>query len=281
MPWQLIANHTRAEIDYIPIDEEGLLAEEAEMLIDRQPKIVSITHISNVLGTINPVKEIAKKAHRAGALTLVDAAQSVPHMRVDVQELECDFLAFSGHKTLGPLGIGVLYGRRELLEEMDPFLGGGDMISRVELTGSAWNTLPWKFEAGTSSIADAIGLGAAIDYLSSIGMDKVRAHEAKLTRYALKRLSEIPGVKIYGPRGVERRAGVISFNLADIHPHDLATILDEEGISIRAGHHCAMPLMTRLGVAATARTSFYIYNTESDIDALVDGLDKARCMFKV
>jgi cysteine desulfurase/selenocysteine lyase len=282
VPWQLIAKHTGAVIDYIPFDEEGLLVkEEIDRLLNLEPKIVSITHVSNVLGTINNVKEIVEKAHKVGAITVVDAAQSVPHMPVDVKEIGCDFLAFSGHKALGPLGVGVLYGKRDLLEEMNPFLGGGDMISRVWLSGAEWNELPWKFEAGTSSVADAIGLGAAIDYLKSIGMDKVRAHEVKLTDYALKRLSEIPDIKIYGPRDLDKRGAVISFNLPGIHPHDLATILDEEGIAIRAGHHCAQPLVTKLGVAATARASFYIYNSESDIDVLVEGLYKARRIFKL
>jgi len=282
VPWQIIAKHTGAVIDYIPFDEEGLLIkEEIDRLLNLGPKIVSITHASNVLGTINNVKEIVEKAHKVGAIAVVDAAQSVPHMPVDVKEIGCDFLAFSGHKALGPLGVGVLYGKRDLLKEMNPFLGGGDMISRVCLFSAEWNELPWKFEAGTSSVADVIGLGAAIDYLNSIGMDKVRAHEVKLTEYALKRLSEFPDIKIYGPRELDKRGAVISFNLHTIHPHDLATILDEEGIAIRAGHHCAMPLMSKLGVAATARASFYIYNSESDIDALVEGIYKARRIFNL
>ena len=282
VPWQLVAKHTGAVVDYIPINEDGLLVdEEVDRLLNLEPKIVSITQASNVLGTINDVKEIVEKAHKVGAIAVVDAAQSVPHMRVDVKELGCDFLAFSGHKALGPLGVGVLYGKRDLLKDMNPFLGGGDMISRVWLSGAEWNELPWKFEAGTSSVADVIGLGAAVDYLNSIGMSRVRAHEVRLTEYALKRLSEISDIRIYGPRDLDKRSGVISFNLSGIHPHDLATILDEEGIAIRAGHHCAMPLMTKLGVAATARASFYIYNSESDIDALVEGLYKARRVFKL
>ena len=282
VPWQLVAKHTGAVVDYIPINEDGLLVdEEVDRLLNLEPKIVSITQASNVLGTINDVKEIVEKAHKVGAIAVVDAAQSVPHMRVDVKELGCDFLAFSGHKALGPLGVGVLYGKRDLLKDMNPFLGGGDMISRVWLSGAEWNELPWKFEAGTSSVADVIGLGAAVDYLNSIGMSRVRAHEVRLTEYALKRLSEISDIRIYGPRDLDKRSGVISFNLSGIHPHDLATILDEEGIAIRAGHHCAMPLMTKLGVAATARASFYIYNSGSDIDALVEGLYKARRIFKL
>jgi len=282
VPWQLIAKYTGAVVDYIPINEEGLLIdEEVDRLLDLRPKIVSITHASNVLGTINDVKEIVKKAHEVGAIAVVDAAQSVPHMQVNVKDLDCDFLAFSGHKALGPLGVGVLYGRRDLLKEMIPFLGGGDMISRVWLSGSEWNELPWKFEAGTSSVADVIGLGAAVDYLTSIGMSRVREHEVKLTEYAFKKLSEIPDIRIYGPRDLEKRGAVVSFNLSSIHPHDLATILDEKGIAIRAGHHCAMPLMTKLGVPATARASFYIYNSESDIDALVEGLYEARRIFKL
>jgi cysteine desulfurase/selenocysteine lyase len=269
-------------VDYIPIDEEGLLVcEELDRLLSLEPKVVSITHVSNVLGTINDVKEIVAKAHKVGALTVVDAAQSVPHMHVDVKELDCDFLAFSGHKALGPLGVGVLYGKRDLLKEMSPFLGGGDMISRVWLSGAEWNELPWKFEAGTSSVADVIGLGAAIDYLNSIGMSRIRSHEVKLTMYALRRLSELKDLKVYGPKNLDKRGAVISFNLSNIHPHDLATILDEEGIAIRAGHHCAMPLMTKLGVAATARASFYLYNSENDVDILMEGLNKAGRIFKI
>jgi len=282
VPWQLISKYTGAIIDYIPIDEEGLLIdEEIDRLLSLEPKLVSVTHVSNVLGTINDVKEIVAKAHKVGALTIIDAAQSVPHMQVDVKELDCDFLAFSGHKALGPLGVGVLYGKRDLLKEMDPFLGGGDMISRVWLAGAEWNELPWKFEAGTSSVADAIGLGAAIDYLNSIGISRIRNHEVRLTDYALKRLSELQDLKIYGPRDLSKRGAVISFNLSNIHPHDLATILDEEGIAIRAGHHCAMPLMNKLRVAATARASFYLYNSEKDVDVLMEGLNKARRIFKL
>ena len=282
VPWQLISKYTGAIIDYIPIDEEGVLIdEEIDRLLSLEPKLVSVTHVSNVLGTINDVKEIVAKAHKVGALTIIDAAQSVPHMQVDVKELDCDFLAFSGHKALGPLGVGVLYGKRDLLKEMDPFLGGGDMISRVWLAGAEWNELPWKFEAGTSSVADAIGLGAAIDYLNSIGISRIRNHEVRLTDYALKRLSELQDLKIYGPRDLSKRGAVISFNLSNIHPHDLATILDEEGIAIRAGHHCAMPLMNKLRVAATARASFYLYNSEKDVDVLMEGLNKARRIFKL
>lgn len=282
VPWQLVAKHTGAVVDYIPIDEEGLLVdEEVDRLVNLGPKIVSITHASNVLGTINKVKEIVEEAHRVGAIAVVDAAQSVPHMPIDVKDLGCDFLAFSSHKALGPFGVGVLYGKRDLLKEMNPFLGGGDMISRVSFSGAEWNELPWKFEAGTSSVADVIGLGAAIDYLNSIGMSRIRAHEVKLTDYALKRLSEVPDLRIYGPRDLDKRGAIISFNLSNIHPHDLATLLDEEGIAIRAGHHCAMPLMSKLGVAATARASFYLYNSESDVDALLEGLGKARRIFKL
>ncbi|MEM2884189.1 MAG: cysteine desulfurase [Nitrososphaerales archaeon] len=282
VPWQLISKYTKAKIDYISIDKEGLLVDdEVDRLMEKRPKIVSITHVSNVLGTINNVKKIVEHAHKIGAITVVDAAQSVPHMQVDVQEIGCDFLAFSGHKALGPLGVGVLYGKRDLLEDMNPFLGGGDMISRVWLENSEWNELPWKFEAGTSSIADVIGLGAAVDYLNSIGVSRIREHEIKLTKYALETLSEISDLKIYGTNNLEQRGAVISFNLANIHPHDLATILDEEGIALRAGHHCAMPLMNKLGVAATARASFYLYNAESDVDALVEGLNKARRIFKL
>jgi cysteine desulfurase / selenocysteine lyase len=242
---------------------------------------VSVAHVSNVLGTINPVKEIVERARAAGAVTLIDAAQAVPQMPVRADEIGADFYAWTGHKALGPTGIGVLHGRRELLESMRPFLGGGDMISRVDFDSSTWNELPWKFEAGTSAIAEGVGLGAAIDYLSGIGMDRVRAHERDLTAYALERLPDVEGLRIFGPPDPERRGGVVSFELEGMHPHDIAEICDREGVCIRAGHHCAQPLMRMLGVAATARASFHVYNSREDVDRLVDALRKARAVFKL
>jgi cysteine desulfurase/selenocysteine lyase len=237
--------------------------------------------MSNVLGTINPVEEIAKRAHAVGAVVVVDGAQSAPHMPVDVQALGCDFFAFSGHKMCGPTGIGVLWGKREILEAMPPFLTGGDMIRDVTLERSTWNDLPWKFEAGTPSIAEGIGLGAAVDYLQKLDMNKVRAHEIELTRYALGQIKEVPDITLYGPRKAEEKGGIVSFNLGDVHPHDLATILDREGVAVRAGHHCCQPLIDKLDVAATTRASFYIYNTPEEIDQLVDALYKARQIFKL
>ncbi len=282
IPWQLLAKEKKAHLEFIDIDDEGLLKmDDFEKFMNEEIKFMGLVHVSNVLGTINPVKEMVNYAHKNGALVLVDAAQSVPHMPVDVREMDCDFLAFSGHKMLGPTGIGVLYGKKELLEEMNPFLSGGDMIREVHLREASWDELPWKFEAGTSNVAGAIGLGAAVDYLSNIGMKNVREHEKQLTRYALDKMMKIKGISIYGPKNVELRGGVISFNLGDIHPHDIASILDGEGIAIRAGHHCAQPLVERLGVIGTARASFYIYNTEWEIDYLVKALEKARKVFKL
>lgn len=282
VPWQLVTRERGAELRYIDIDDSGRLRLEQldEYLATERVKLVSVTHVSNALGTITPVAEIVERAHAAGALVLVDGAQSVPHLPVDVQALGVDFYAFSGHKMLGPMGIGVLYGRRELLEAMPPFLGGGDMIRTVTLEESTWADLPAKFEAGTPSVADAVALGVAVDYLQSLGMPAIRQHEKELVRYALARLDEIPGVTLYGPVG-EDRSGVVSFTLGDVHPHDIAGILDSEGIAIRAGHHCAQPLMHRLGVVATARASVYLYNTEEDIDRLVDGLLIVRQLFNV
>ncbi|MEM2955469.1 MAG: cysteine desulfurase [Nitrososphaerales archaeon] len=282
IPWQLLAKEKKAHLEFIDIDDEGLLKmDDFEKFMNEEIKFMGLVHVSNVLGTINPVKEMVNYAHKNGALVLVDAAQSVPHMPVDVREMDCDFLAFSGHKMLGPTGIGVLYGKKELLEEMNPFLSGGDMIREVHLREASWDELPWKFEAGTSNVAGAIGLGAAVDYLNNIGMKNVREHEKQLTRYALDKMMKIKGISIYGPKNVELRGGVISFNLGDIHPHDIASILDGEGIAIRAGHHCAQPLVERLGVIGTARASFYIYNTEWEIDYLVKALEKARKVFKL
>jgi len=280
VPWQLVAAETGAVLRYIDIDDEGRLRLEQldSYLASGKVKLVGVTQVANALGTINPVREIAAKAHAAGALMLVDGAQSVPHMPVDVRALGADFLAFSGHKMLGPMGIGVLYGRRDLLEAMPPFLAGGDMIRDVSLERTTFADLPAKFEAGTPSVADAVGLGVAIDYLNALGLDSVRAHERELLGYALGRLDEIPGVTLYGPTG-EDRAGVISFTFGDAHPHDIASILDESGVAIRAGHHCAQPVMTRLGLNATARASLYLYNDEQDVDQLVQGIHNVARIF--
>ena len=280
VPWQLLAQRTGARLEFIPITGDGLLQLDIyEQLLQQQPKLVAFTHMSNVLGTINPVQEMIAQAHAVGAIVLIDAAQSVPHLPVDVQSLDVDFLCFSAHKMLGPTGIGVLYGKRALLEAMPPFMSGGDMIRTVGLRESTWNDLPWKFEAGTPSIAEAIGLGAAVDYLHAIGMENVLQHEQQITHYAMEQLQKVPGLTIYGP-GASRRGGVISFTLGDIHPHDLASILDQQaGVAIRAGHHCAQPLMERLGLSATARASFYVYTTEEEIDILVQGLHKAIQIF--
>lgn len=280
VPWQMAAKRSGAHLAYIPITDAGELDMDAfdGLLAAEHPRLVAVTQMSNVLGTLPPVAEIIAKAHAAGALVLLDAAQSVPHLPVDVRALDCDFLAFSAHKMLGPSGIGVLWGRRELLDAMPPFLGGGDMIREVGLYESTWNDLPWKFEAGTPAITEAVGLGAAVDYLSALGMAQVRAHEEALTRYALDRLATVPEITIYGP-SAERRGGVVSFTLGEIHPHDLATLLDREAIAIRAGHHCAQPLMERFHLPATARASVYVYNTSADVDALVTALEHARSVF--
>jgi len=279
VPWQLLASEVSARLEFLCIDDDGLLQLDA---LERQLdgiRLLAITHQSNTLGTINPIKAITDAAHRAGALVLVDGAQAVPHMPVDVQDLGVDFYAFSGHKMCGPTGIGVLWARRALLEAMPPFLGGGDMIKRVKLTEATWNDLPWKFEAGTPSVAEGIGLGAAVDYLTQFGMDAVRAHERTLVDYAMEKLQDVPGITVYGPRDPEVHGGAISFTLPDIHPHDLATLVDREGIAVRAGHHCTQPLMDRLGVAATTRASFYVYNRPDEVDQLVDGIQKAQKVF--
>jgi cysteine desulfurase / selenocysteine lyase len=280
VPWQLAAQRTGARVDYVPITDDGQLDQAAyeRLLETTRPKLVAMTQMSNVLGTLPPVKEMIAKAHAIGALVLLDAAQSVPHLPVDVRALDCDFLAFSAHKMLGPSGIGVLWGRRALLEEMPPFLGGGEMIREVKMTGSTWADLPQKFEAGTQAIIEAVGLSAAVTYLSVLGMDKVRAHEHALTQYALERLASVPDLRIFGP-GADARGGVISFTLGDIHAHDLATLLDRSGIAVRAGHHCAQPLMDRYCVPATARASFYVYTTSSEIDALAEALEEAHGIF--
>jgi cysteine desulfurase/selenocysteine lyase len=282
VPWQLLAQRTGARLEFIPLDDQGLLRLDIyEQLLQQQPKLVAFTHMSNVLGTINPVQQMIAQAHAAGSLVLIDAAQSVPHLPVDVQELDADFLCFSSHKMLGPMGFGILYGKRDLLEAMPPFLGGGEMIRTVHLRESTWNDLPWKFEAGTPAVAEAIGLGAAVDYLNSLGMMEVARHEREIVTYALEQFQAIPDLKIYGP-DASKRGGVISFTLGDIHPHDLASILDQEaGVAIRAGHHCAQPLHERFGLAATARASFYIYTTRDEIDVLVQGLQKAKQIFNL
>ncbi|MGH2498456.1 MAG: cysteine desulfurase [Ktedonobacteraceae bacterium] len=282
VPWQLLAQRTGARLEFVPLTDDGLLRLDVyEQLLQQQPKLVAFTHMSNVLGSINPAQEMIAQARAVGALTLLDAAQSVPHMPVDVQALDVDFLCFSSHKMLGPTGIGVLYGKRDLLEAMPPFMGGGDMIRTVGLRESTWNDLPWKFEAGTPAIAEAIGLGAAVDYLNAIGMENARQHEQTMTTYAMQQLRRVPGLTIYGP-DASQRGGVVSFTLGDIHPHDLASILDQEvGVAIRAGHHCAQPLMERFGLSATARASFYVYTIESDIDTLVQGLHKALEIFNL
>jgi cysteine desulfurase / selenocysteine lyase len=283
VPWQLLAAKTGAELRFIPADENGVLVLGGlDDLLDGV-KLVAMTHVSNTIGSIAPLETIVPRAHAAGAVVLVDAAQSVPHMPVDVQALGVDFLAASGHKMCGPTGIGFLYGKRALLEAMPPFLTGGDMIKRVSYESTTYNEVPWKFEAGTSNIADAIALGAAVDYLSEIGMDWIRAHELRVTAYALDRLRALAprGLAIYGPERAEERAGVISFNLGDIHAHDLASILDVEGVCVRAGHHCTMPLMEKMGWPATARASFYLYNTEADVDALTAALEKAAEIFRL
>jgi len=280
VPWQLLAQEKGAKIEFVKIDENGELREdEVQELIDEKTKLVCVTHASNVLGTINPVKDIGRVAHRYGALFLIDAAQSVPHMTVDVSEIDCDFAAFSGHKMLGPTGIGVLYGKSEQLEKMPPFLGGGEMIREVHTTGALWKNLPYKYEAGTPNVSGAIGLGAAVDYLRGIGMQNVHDYEKEITSYALDRMRQVEGLTIYGPMDVGRRVGVVSFNLGDIHPHDLASILDEDGVAIRSGHHCAQPLMEFLDLPATSRASFYIYNTKEEVAVFVDALEKARKLF--
>jgi len=280
VPWQILAAERQIELRYIPVTDQGELDLGAlpGLLADGRAKLVSVAHISNVLGTINPLVEIARQAHEAGALAMADASQSVPHCPVDVQALGIDFMAFTSHKMLGPTGIGALWGRRRLLEAMPPFLGGGEMIREVKLTGFKPNELPWKFEAGTMPIAEAIGLGAAVDYLAKLGMDAVFAHDRELAAYAMTRLREVPDLEILGPPA-ERRGGVVAFTVGDIHPHDIATVLDGDGIAVRAGHHCAMPLHERLGIPASARASFHCYSLREEIDALVGGLHKARKVF--
>ena len=280
VPWQMLAQERGLRLEFIPVTMSGLLdLDEYRHLLEQEPRMVAFTHMSNVLGTINPAAEMISLAHQAGAVTLVDGAQSVPHFEVDVQQLDADFLAFSGHKMCGPTGIGILYGRRSLLEEMPPFLGGGDMIKRVELRTFLPNELPHKFEAGTPSIAEAIGFGAAVDYLSNIGLDDIARQEHIIISYALERLEEIPGVKVYGPEA-EQKGGVASFTLEGIHPHDVSQILDRDGVAVRAGHHCAMPLHKKLNITATTRASFYLYNTIEEVDRLVDAIYKVKKIFR-
>ncbi len=276
VPWQLITERTGATLRYVPLDPQGVLRlDMLDELLTERTRLFAFVAMSNVLGTINPVEELVARAHSVGALALVDGAQSVPHLPVDVQALNCDFLVFSGHKMCGPTGSGVLYGRRELLEQMPPFMGGGDMIREVRLEGSRWNTLPWKFEAGTPAIAEVIGLGAAVDYLAGLGMDWVQQREHELVRYAMEQLGRVEGLRILGP-GPEQRGGAVAFTLGEIHPHDTAAILDAEGIAIRAGHHCAQPIHDFYGIPASARASFYFYNTFEEIDRLILALDKVH-----
>jgi cysteine desulfurase/selenocysteine lyase len=278
VPWQLAAQRSGATLNYIPITETGELdLSDPDLYFKPNTKIVSLTHISNVLGTINPVKNLAEMAHEMGALFIVDGAQGVPHLQVNVQDLGCDFYAFSGHKMLGPTGIGALWGKTELLNEMDPFMGGGEMIETVTMESSTWNEIPYKFEAGTPNFAQAVGLGAAVDYLKTIGMSTIAEHEKTLTAYALNKINQIEGIRIHG--SADERAGVISFNVDGIHPHDLAQFLNEDNIALRVGHHCAQPLLSTLGETATARLSFYIYNDQSDVDKFYNSLTNIRKYF--
>jgi len=281
VPWQILASERSLRLEFIPVNTEGLLdQEEYARLLELKPRLVAFTQMSNVLGTINPAEDMIRMANQSGAITLVDGAQSVPHFSVDVQALGADFLVFSGHKMCGPTGIGVLYGRKDLLEEMPPFLGGGDMIKRVELRSYTPNTIPHKYEAGTPAIAEAIGLAAAIDYLEQVGMDLIAAHEKVLVSYALERLQEVPGVTVYGPDAKDR-GGITAFTLDGVHPHDVAQILDGDGIAVRAGHHCAMPLHDKLNIPASTRASYYLYNSVDEIDKLIEGLYKVKQIFRL
>ena len=285
VPWQMLTSEKGAKLEYVGTDDNGYLKLQEYMNYlessKKKVKLVSVSHMSNVLGTIVPVNDMIKMSHEKGIPVLIDAAQSVPHMPVDVQKMDCDFMAFSAHKMLGPTGVGILYVKKEILEKMPPFIGGGDMIKEVHKYETRYNDLPYKFEGGTPNIADVIGFAAAIDYLKKLDMDKVREHEVELTEYALDIITKVKGVTLYGPRNTEDRGGVISFNIGDIHPHDLATIMNDHGVAIRSGHHCAQVLMERLDVAATSRASFYIYNTKEEIDIFVSALEEARRLFKI
>ncbi len=283
VPWQLLTQEKGAKLEYIGMDDNGelILDDLDKYLATGKVKLVTFSLMSNVLGTITNAEKIIEKCKAAGVLTLIDGAQAVPHMKVDLEKLGCDFFAFSGHKMLGPTGIGVLWVRKSVLETMSPFHGGGDMIREVHKYETTWNDLPYKFEAGTPNIADVIGFGAAIDYLTKIGMDNVREHEIELTKYAIEKLSEVKGLHIYGTKDISKRGGVIPFNFADVHPHDVAQIIDGEGIAVRSGHHCAQVLMERLDVAATSRASFYIYNTKEEVDVLINSLNKVAKVFKL
>jgi len=281
VPWQILAKEKNLKLKFVPLKEDGTLdLETFKNLLTEKTKLVAITYVSNVLGTINPIKEIIKISHNIGAIVLVDGAQSVPSIPMDIQDLDADFLAFSAHKMLGPTGVGILYGKKELLEMMDPFLGGGDMIKKVWKDHAIWADIPFKFEGGTPNIAGVIGFGKAIEYLEEVGIEEIFNHEKSLVSYAIKRLLELDGIRIYGPIDDKLRLNIISFNYREIHPHDVATILDREGIAIRAGHHCAQPLMDYLGVSATCRVSVYLYNTKEEIDILIEGLRKVDKVFK-
>jgi len=283
VPWQVLCNQTRASLDYIEVDDSGCLDMDSyeKTLRNRKTRLISISEVSNVLGTIVPIREIVKKAHAKDIPVLVDAAQSVPHMPVDVQATDCDFMVFSAHKMLGPTGVGILYVKKEILEELQPFISGGDMIKEVHKYETVYNDLPYKFEAGTPNIADVIGFGAAVDYLNRLGMDKVRDHEIELTKYAMDAMKDIRGMTLYGPLDAKNKGGVISFNLGDIHPHDLATILNDHGIAIRSGHHCAQVLMEKFDLSAMSRASFYIYNTIEEVDKFINALNDARRLFGI
>ena len=278
VPWQLLCSRSNATLNYIPIKKDGTLElEKLKESISLKPKLISLTHQSNVFGTINPINDIITESKKVGAITVIDGAQAIPHMKVDIKNLDCDFYAFSGHKMLGPTGVGVLIARKNILEKMDPFMGGGEMINTVNMDKSTWNEVPWKFEAGTPNIAQVIGLGASIDYLEKIGIENIHQHEQELLHYGLKLLEQNKNVNLYG--GAENRGGVIPFNVKNIHPHDLAKFLDTDGICIRAGHHCAQPIMNKLEISATARASFYLYNTKEDIEKLVEGIEKTVRIF--
>jgi cysteine desulfurase / selenocysteine lyase len=283
VPWQLLCQRQGAKLRYLHVSEDGRLSldELDEALSSGRVRMVAVAHVSNVLGTINPVAEIAARARAAGAASLIDGSQAMPQLPVNVSDIDADFYVWTGHKALGPTGIGVLHGRPELLESMPPFLGGGDMISTVGFDSSTWNDLPWKFEAGTSPIAEGVGLGAAVDYLGGLGMDAVRAHERELTGYTLERIAEVDGLRTFGPADLDHRGGVVSFEVEGIHPHDLAELCDREGACIRAGHHCAQPLMREMGIPATARASFHVYNSREDVDRLIVALQKAREVFEL